>query len=45
MQPQVGFPKELLLRSISDRIAYFRDYTMAHPKLIEADRKFNGRYS
>lgn len=39
MQPQIGFPQELLLQSISNRIAYFRDYTMAHPKLIEADRK------
>uniref|UniRef100_B8HXB9 AAA ATPase n=1 Tax=Cyanothece sp. (strain PCC 7425 / ATCC 29141) TaxID=395961 RepID=B8HXB9_CYAP4 len=39
MQPQISFPKELLLQPIPDRIAYFKDYTMAHPKLIEADRK------
>jgi hypothetical protein len=38
MQPQVGFPKELLLQPIADRIAYFKDYTMAHPKLMEAAR-------
>lgn len=38
MQSQVSFPKELLIQPVPDRIAYFRDYTMAHPKLIEADR-------
>lgn len=39
MNPQGGFPKELLLQPLSNRIAYFRDYTIAHPKLIEADQK------
>lgn len=39
MQPSVGFPQELLLQSISSRISYFKNYTMAHPKLIEADRQ------
>ncbi len=39
MNTQVGFPKELLLQPVSNRIAYFRDYTMAHPKLIEADQE------
>jgi predicted AAA+ superfamily ATPase len=39
MNTQAGFPKELLLQPVSNRIAYFRDYTLAHPKLKEADQK------
>jgi len=39
MQPQTNFPEDLLLQPISSRIAYFKDYTIAHPKLIEAGRK------
>jgi hypothetical protein len=39
MEPQASFPRELLLQPVSERIAYFRDYTMAHPKLIEAGQK------
>lgn len=31
--PPVGFPRELLDRSTSDRLAYFRSYTIAHPRL------------
>jgi hypothetical protein len=36
MQPQDGFPQELLHQPITQRIAYFENYTMAHPKLMEA---------
>ncbi len=39
MQPQVGFPRELLLQPISARIAYFKNYTVAHPKLTEVAQK------
>jgi hypothetical protein len=28
-----GFPRELLDRPTSDRLAYFRSYTIAHPRL------------
>jgi predicted AAA+ superfamily ATPase len=28
-----GFPRELLDRPASDRLAYFRSYTIAHPRL------------
>jgi hypothetical protein len=31
------FPRELLNRPISERLAYFRSYTVAHPLLKEAD--------
>lgn len=34
---QEGFPRELLNRSVSERVAYFRSYTVAHPLLKEAD--------
>jgi energy-coupling factor transporter ATP-binding protein EcfA2 len=34
---QEGFPCELLTRPISERLAYFRSYTVAHPLLKEAD--------
>ena len=34
---QERFPRELLKRSISERLAYFRSYTVAHPLLTEAD--------
>lgn len=36
MQSQNGFPKELLQQPMSQRIAYFENYAMAHPKLKEA---------
>lgn len=32
-----GFPRELLNRPESERLAYFRSYTVAHPLLKEAD--------
>jgi hypothetical protein len=35
MTTNIGFPTELLAASISDRIAYFEDYTLAHPRLKE----------
>lgn len=31
-----GFPAALLKQPIRDRAAYFKNYTMAHPKLLEA---------
>ena len=31
--PPAGFPRELLDRPPSDRLAYFRSYTIAHPRL------------
>ncbi len=34
---QEGFPRELLNRPASERLAYFRAYTVAHPLLKEAD--------
>ena len=34
---QEGFPRELLTRPVSERLAYFRSYTVAHPLLKEAD--------
>jgi hypothetical protein len=34
---QECFPRELLNRPISERLAYFRAYTVAHPRLKEAD--------
>jgi AAA domain len=34
---QEGFPRELLNRPVSERLAYFRSYTVAHPLLKEAD--------
>ncbi len=34
---QECFPRELLNRPVSDRLAYFRSYTVAHPLLKEAD--------
>lgn len=36
MQKQDGFPRELLNQPVSDRIAYFQDYTMPHKKLEKA---------
>lgn len=35
--PQECFPRALLGRTISERLAYFRSYTVAHPLLQEAD--------
>ncbi|PYU68048.1 MAG: AAA family ATPase, partial [Acidobacteria bacterium] len=32
-----NFPRELLNRPVSERLAYFRSYTVAHPLLKEAD--------
>src|SRR5260370_16927381 len=31
--PPAGFPRELLDRPTRDRLAYFRSYTIAHPRL------------
>jgi hypothetical protein len=31
--PPRAFPDELLQRSSSERLAYFRSYTVAHPQL------------
>jgi len=31
--PLAGFPRELLDRPTSERLAYFRSYTIAHPRL------------
>ena len=31
-----NFPRELLNRPVSERLAYFRSYTVAHPLLKEA---------
>lgn len=39
MSDEEGFPKQLLEQSISERIAYFKNYTMAHPKLLSASQK------
>ena len=39
MQSQDVFPKELLSQPISERITYFSNYTVAHPKLLEAYQK------
>ncbi len=36
MAVQDGFPHELLDQPITDRVAYFRHYTMAHPILLNA---------
>ena len=36
MKPQDGFPRELLNQPTQARVAYFADYTMAHPRLVEA---------
>ncbi len=33
------FPVQLLQQPATDRIAYFKNYTMAHPKLLEASQK------
>jgi energy-coupling factor transporter ATP-binding protein EcfA2 len=35
MTTNIGFPPELLAASIADRIAYFENYTLAHPRLRE----------
>jgi hypothetical protein len=34
-----GFPRELLARSLEEKLAYFRAYTVAHPLLAEAKEK------
>lgn len=39
MEPQDGFPRELLNQPMQARVAYFVGYTMAHPKLVEAAAK------
>jgi hypothetical protein len=36
MQPQNGFPKELLHQPIAQRIAYFENYTTGHANLLKA---------
>ncbi|MCI0421842.1 MAG: ATP-binding protein [Acidobacteria bacterium] len=35
MSPE-GFPRQLLQQPISERLAYFRSYTIAHPRLVAA---------
>jgi AAA domain len=35
--PQDSFPRVLLTQPVSQRLAYFRSYTIAHPLLKEAD--------
>src|SRR5262249_34256957 len=32
-----SFPRHLLARPAHERLAYFRSYTVAHPRLLEAD--------
>jgi len=39
MLSQDGFPVALLKQPIQERVAYFKNYTMAHPKLLEAAQK------
>lgn len=39
MQPQEGYPREILDQPIADRVAYFQRYTMPHRKLREAAAK------
>jgi flagellar biosynthesis GTPase FlhF len=31
-----GFPRELLTQPWTARLEYFKDYTMAHPRLVQA---------
>ncbi len=39
IEGQQGFPKDLLEKSIEDRVHYFEEYTVAHPHLEEAYKK------
>lgn len=39
MLSQDSFPVALLKQPIQKRVAYFKNYTMAHPKLLEAAQK------
>ena len=39
MTVTAGFPRELLTRPLEERLAYFREYTVAHPLLAEAKEK------
>ena len=34
-----GFPRGLLRRPIEDRLTYFKNYTMAHPNLLEVSQR------
>ena len=34
--PPTGFPRELLTQPWRARLEYFRDYTIAHPRLVAA---------
>jgi energy-coupling factor transporter ATP-binding protein EcfA2 len=34
--PPTGFPRELLTRPWTERLQYFKGYTMAHPRLVAA---------
>ncbi|MEM0979955.1 MAG: AAA family ATPase [Cyanobacteria bacterium P01_H01_bin.58] len=42
MSTDDGFPRKLLRQSIKERIAYFDNYTMAHPNLLEAANQLMG---
>ncbi|MEH1918839.1 MAG: AAA family ATPase, partial [Nostoc sp.] len=35
MTKSTGFPLELLTRPVTERLAYFENYTVAHPRLKE----------
>ena len=39
MTVTTGFPRELLTKPSTERLAYFRAYTVAHPLLAEAKEK------
>ena len=34
-----GFPRDLLSRARTERLAYFQAYTVAHPQLVEAKQR------
>lgn len=39
MATQEGFPRKLLDRTVTEKVAYFKQYTMAHPKLSDAAQR------
>lgn len=39
------FPKQLILKSANDKIDYFKNLTVAHPKLINAYQEFKNKIS
>jgi hypothetical protein len=40
-----GFPRELLVRPLEEKLTYFRAYTVAHPLLAEAKEKLRASIS